>query len=175
MGRSALAPSRGSSLARGPRSAAASIPAISVLLATALSVLPIMSNHGWWPDAGLLMLIAWRLLRADAWPAWLAAPLGLVHDLLTGAPIGLAVTLWPSFMLAFDIIDRRTMWRDYWIEWVLAAIFVALFIVAQWQVAALDGAAVRFVNIAPSILVNAVCFPIAAYLVARLDRRRMGR
>ncbi len=175
MGRSALTPSRGSSLASGPKPAALSIPAISVLLATALSVLPIMSDHGWWPDAGLLMLIAWRLLRADAWPAWLAAPLGLVHDLLTGAPIGLAVTLWPSFMLAFDIIDRRTMWRDYWIEWVLAAIFIALFIIAQWQVAAIGGAAVHFANVAPSILVGIVCFPIAAYVVARLDRWRMGR
>ncbi len=172
---SALSLSHGSSLTRGPKRAALSVPAISVLVATALSVLPIMSDHGWWPDAGLLILIAWRLQRSDAWPAWLAAPLGLVHDLLTGAPIGLAVALWPTFMLAFDLIDRRTMWRDYWIEWVLAAIFIALFIVAQWQVAALDGAAVRFVNIAPSILVNAVCFPIAAYLVARLDRRRMGR
>jgi len=174
MGRSALAPSRGPSLTRGPKRAALSIPAISVLLATALSVLPIMSNHGWWPDVGLLMLIAWRMLRADAWPAWLAAPLGLVHDLLTGAPIGLAVTLWPSFMLAFDVIDRRTMWRDYWTEWVLAAIFVALFIVAQWQVAALDGAPVHFAKVAPAILVGIVCFPIAAYLVARLDRWRMG-
>ena len=175
MGRSALTPSRGSSLERGPKRAYLSIPAISVLMATALSVLPIMSNHGWWPDAGLLMLLAWRLLRADAWPAWLAAPLGLVHDLLTGAPIGLAVTLWPTFMLAFDIIDRRTMWRDYWIEWVLASIFIALFIVAQWQVAAWDGAPVQFANVAPSILVGIVCFPIAAYLVNRLDRWRMGR
>ena len=41
-------------------------------------------RRGWWPDFGLLMLIAWRLLRADAWPAWWAAPLGFVNDLVTG-------------------------------------------------------------------------------------------
>jgi len=175
MGRSALASSRGASLSRGPHPAALSIPTVSVLVATLLSVFPIVSNHGWWPDAGLLMLIAWRLLRADAWPAWVAAPLGLIHDLLTGGPIGLAVALWPAFMLALDVIDRRTMWRDYWIEWVLAAIFVGLFVVAQWQVAAWDGAAVRFSSVAPSILVGIVCFPIAAFIVARLDRWRMGR
>ena len=175
MSRSALASSRGASLSRGPHPAALSIPTVSVLVATLLSVFPIVSNHGWWPDAGLLMLIAWRLLRADAWPAWVAAPLGLIHDLLTGAPIGLAVALWPAFMLALDVIDRRTMWRDYWIEWVLAAIFVGLFVVAQWQVAAWDGAAVRFASVAPSILVGIVCFPIAAFIAARLDRWRMGR
>jgi len=175
MGRSALASSRGASLSRGPHPASLSIPTVSVLVATLLSVFPIVSNHGWWPDAGLLMLIAWRLLRADAWPAWVAAPLGLIHDLLTGAPIGLAVALWPAFMLALDVIDRRTMWRDYWIEWVLAAIFVGLFVVAQWQVAAWDGAAVRFASVAPAILVGIVCFPIAAFIAARLDRWRMGR
>ncbi len=175
MGRSALSPSRGSSLARGPHPAALAIPAISVVLAILLAMLPIVSKHGWWPDAGLLMLLAWRLLRADAWPAWAAAPLGLVHDLLTGAPIGLSVALWPAFMLAFDVIDRRTMWRDYWIEWVLASIFIGLFVVAQWQVAAWDGAAVRFSSVAPSIVVGIVCFPIAAFVVARLDRWRMGR
>ena len=175
MGRSALASSRGASLSRGPHPASLSIPTVSVLVATLLSVFPIVSNHGWWPDAGLLMLIAWRLLRADAWPAWVAAPLGLIHDLLTGAPIGLAVALWPAFMLALDVIDRRTMWRDYWIEWVLAAIFVGLFVVAQWQVAAWDGAAVRYASVAPSILVGIVCFPIAAFIAARLDRWRMGR
>ena len=67
-------------------------------------------------------------------------------------------------MLALDVIDRRTMWRDYWIEWVLAAIFIALFVVAQWQVAAWDGAPVHFANVAPAILVGIVCFPIAAFI-----------
>ena len=175
MGRSALSPSRGASLARGPHRGALAIPAISVLLATLLSVMPIVSVTGWWPDAGVLMLLAWRLKRADAWSAWVAAPLGLVHDLTSGAPIGLAVALWPAFMLALDVVDRRTMFRDYWIEWMLGAIFVAGFVVAQWQVAAWDGAAVRFVNVAPAILINIVCFPIAALLVAMLDRWRMGR
>jgi rod shape-determining protein MreD len=175
MARSALAPARGTSLTRGPRPASLSIPTISILAAMLVSLLPIVSKHGWWPDAGFLMLMAWRLLRADSFPAWVAAPLGLVHDLLTGAPIGLAIALWPTFMLALDIIDRRTMWRDYWIEWVLAAIFVSAFVVAQWQVAALDGAAVRFTSVAPAILVGIVGYPMAAFVAARLDRWRLGR
>jgi rod shape-determining protein MreD len=93
MGRSALSPARGAAIGRGPRRTSVAIPAISVGVAMLLSLLPIVSSHGWWPDAGLLMLLAWRLLRADAWAAWVAAPLGLAHDLLTGAPIGLAITL----------------------------------------------------------------------------------
>ncbi len=175
MGRSALAPARGARIGQGPRRAALVVPALSVILATLLSMLPIVSKHGWWPDAGLLMLLAWRLLRPDAWAAWVAAPLGLVHDLFAGAPIGLAITLWPMFMLALDVIDRRTTWRDYWIEWVVATLFIALFVIAQWQVAAWDGAALPFTSVAPAILVGVACFPIAAYIVGRLDRWRLGR
>ena len=38
-------------------------------------------------------------------------------------------------MLALDLIDRRTMWRDYWIEWVLAAVLIAIDEWLQWRVA----------------------------------------
>ena len=174
MARSALA-SGGTRLSRGPRPAALSVPALSVLLASLTSILPIVSMTGWWPDLGLLIFLAWRLLRADAWPAWLAAPLGLIHDLLSGAPIGLSIALWPFFMLALDVIDRRTMWRDYWIEWLLASLFIASAIMAQWRVAAWDGAAVPFAAVAPSILIAIFCFPLAAFVVSRLDRWRMGK
>lgn len=174
MSRSALTPG-GTRLSRGPHPLALSIPAISVLAASLTAVLPIVSATGWWPDLGLLFLLAWRLLRADAWPAWLAAPLGLIHDLLSGAPIGLSIALWPMFMLALDVIDRRTMWRDYWIEWVVASSLIALAVIAQWQVAAWDGAPVRFASVAPAILINIFCFPLAAFVVARIERWRMGR
>ena len=56
-----------------------------------------------------------------------------------------------------------------------AAIFIGLFVVAQWQVAAWGGAPVHFANVAPSILVGIVCFPIAAFIAGRLDHWRMGR
>jgi len=174
MVRSALASNR-SRLSRGPRPAALSVPAISVMVASLTALLPIISSSGWWPDAGLMMLLAWRLLRADAWPAWAAAGLGLFHDLVTGQPIGLSVALWPLFMLAMDIVDRRTMWRDYWLEWMVASLFLALSEVAQWRLAASEGAALPFSAIGPSILVSIFCFPIAAALVSRLDRWRFRR
>ena len=162
-------------LASGPRAGHQLVPAISVALASLLAVLPIVSAHGWWPNAGLLMLIAWRMLRADAWAAWVAALLGLWNDLVTGSPLGLSVALWTAFMLAMDVIDRRTMWRDYLIEWVLATLLLALAELAQWRVAALAGAPVRLASQWPALIVAALCFPIAAYLVRRLDRWRMGQ
>jgi rod shape-determining protein MreD len=120
--------------------------------------------------------VAWRLLRADAWPAWWAAPLGFANDLILGNPVGLSVALWAAMMIAMDILDRRTQWRDYWIEWAIAALFIALAEVAQWRVAAMVGALVPLgVTAGPATLVGILCFPGAAFVAARIDRWRLGR
>ena len=111
-----------------------------MVAASLLLALPIVSTSGWYPDFGYLFLLAWRLLRADPWPPWWAAPLGFVNDLFTGNPVGFSIALWSATMLALDLIDRRTMWRDYWIEWGLAALFLALNEWLQWRLAAVVGA-----------------------------------
>ena len=175
MVRSALG-TQGARLNKGPRAGAEFIPAITVVIGSLLSLLPIVSARGWWPDMGLLMLLGWRLLRSDAWPAWWAAPLGFVNDLILGTPIGLSVAIWAAIMIAMDILDRRTMWRDYWIEWAIAAVVIGLSEVAHWRVSGLLGAEVAFnSSTGPAILVGVLCFPIAAYIASRVDRWRLGR
>lgn len=175
MARSALTPT-GARLGKGPRAGADYIPATTVFAGSLLSALPIISSTGWWPDFGLLMLLGWRLLRADAWPAWWAAPLGFANDLIVGNPIGLSIALWTAMMIAMDILDRRTMWRDYWIEWAMAALLIGLSEAAQWRVAGLLGAPVPFSRaVLPAIIVGALCFPVAAYIASRIDRWRLGR
>lgn len=175
MVRAALGP-QGARLNKGPRTGAEYIPAITVAAGSLLSLLPIISVTGWWPDFGLLMLLGWRLLRGDAWPAWWAAPLGFINDLIVGNPIGLSVALWAAMMIAMDVLDRRTMWRDYWIEWAIAALFIALSEIAHWRIAGLLGAPVQFsVSAAPAILVGVLGFPVAAFIAVRIDRWRLGR
>ncbi len=176
MVRSALGSRAGVRLNKGPRAGADVVPAATVAAGSLLSLLPIVSATGWWPDFGLLMLLGWRLLRADAWPAWWAAPLGFLNDLILGNPIGLSVALWAAIMIVMDILDRRTMWRDYWIEWAIAALVIALSEIAHWRLAALTGAPVPFnLSVGPPVLIGVLCFPVAAYIASRLDRWRLGR
>ena len=119
--------------------------------------------------------MSWRLLRPDPWPAWWAAPLGLVNDLFTGYPIGFSIALWSATMLALDLIDRRTMWRDYWIEWVLAAVLIAIDEWLQWRVAGLVDAAPPISHMAPPFVISVCMFPAFAWVVARVDAWRLGR
>ncbi len=167
--------SSGRRIGQGPRTGASSIPAIAVIAASLLSALPIVSTSGWYPDFGFLVLIAWRLLRSDPWPAWWAAALGLANDLIIGTPIGMSVVLWSATMLLLDLIDRRTMWRDYWIEWGLAALLLLLGETFEYWVASLTGPVGPFASILPPLLIGIFAFPIAAWLVGRLDRWRLGR
>ena len=78
-------------------------------------------------------------------------------------------------MLALDLIDRRTMWRDYWVEWGLAALFLFVHEWLEWQIAAAVGAAVPFTRVLPPVLVAAFSFPVLAWFVSRIDRWRLGR
>ena len=160
---------------QGPLPFAQFLPAATVVLASLLTALPIVSTRGWYPEFGYLALLAWRLLRSDPWPAWWAAPLGLVNDLFTGQPIGFSVARWSATMLALDLIDRRTMWRDYWIEWILAAVFLFIHDWFDWQVASAVGARVPFTAVLPSTVIAVLTFPVVAWIVSRIDRWRLGR
>ena len=173
MVRAALTPPR--RIGQGPSPIAAYVPAATVVAASFLASLPIISTNGWYPDFGYLVFISWRLLRADPWPAWWAAPLGFVNDLFTGYPIGFSIALWSATMLALDLIDRRTMWRDYWIEWVLGAVLIAINEWLQWRVARLLDAAPPFTRMVPALAISVVLFPVVAWIVSRIDAKRLGR
>src|SRR5919202_6894907 len=147
MVRAALTPNR--RIGRGPSAFAAYLPAVTVVVASFLAALPIISTSGWYPDFGYLVFIGWRLLRANPWPPWWAAPLGFVNDLFTGYPIGISIALWSATMLALDLIDRRTMWRDYWIEWALAAVLLTIDEWVQWRLPAAVGGRIPFAKMLP--------------------------
>ena len=173
MVRAALAQKR--YINQGPVTGAQYWPAISVMIASLLVVLPIISMNGWFPNFGFLVLLAWRLLRADAFPTWWAAPLGLFNDLVIGSPIGLSVAVWTAAMLALDIADRRTQWRGYWLEWIIAGVLLLGEEAAEWRVAQIMGASMPFHTVVPPLLISILAFPIAAWIVARIDRWRLGR
>jgi rod shape-determining protein MreD len=164
-----------SRIGREPAPYAPYVPAATVVLASLLAALPVISNTGWYPDFGFLALISWRLLRADPWPPWWAAPLGFINDLFTGFPIGFSVALWSATMLVLDLIDRRTMWRDYRTEWVLAAVLLAIDQWLQWRLAALTGAGLPFSTMFPPLVISICVFPVSAWLVSRVDAWRLRR
>lgn len=148
------------------------IPAASVLLGSLTALLPGVALSPFVPPVGLIMLLAWRTLVRDLWPAWVALPLGFFDDLFSGQPLGSAMLLWTMVFLILDIFDRWMMWRDYRQDWIIASSLIAVVLIAGLGIANMAGGGTNIWVLLPQIFVSALCFPAAVRLCARLDQLR---
>ena len=151
------------------------VPVVSTLAGSLVQALPLVATAPVMPPLGLLMLIGWRLLRPELWLAWVALPLGAFDDLVSGQPLGSAATLWTASFLVLDMIDDRLIWRDYWIEWAVAAAIIGFCMAGAWAAAAFTAGTAAFDTIVPQMLVTILCFPAVVRLCAVLDRWRLRR
>jgi rod shape-determining protein MreD len=151
------------------------VPVGSVLLASLAPLLPEIATNTLLPPLGLMVLLAWRLLRDDLWPVWIALPLGLFDDLFSGQPLGTAMALWTIAFLGIDLIDTRLVWRDHWQDWGIAGLIIAAELTLALGIAHLTGGAMPFVLLLPQIAVSILLFPLVARSCAALDRLRLLR
>jgi rod shape-determining protein MreD len=151
------------------------VPVVATLAGSLLQALPLIATAPVLPPFGLLMLLGWRLLRPELWLAWVALPLGVFDDLVSGQPLGTAMALWTASFLLIDMVDDRLLWRDYWIEWAVATGLIAFCMAGGWAATAITSGAAPFGTIVPQMLVTILCFPAAVRLCAVLDRWRLRR
>lgn len=151
------------------------VPVMSVLLgSSAGAVLPIVAQSPVLPPFGLIILLAWRLLHPTMWPMWIGVTLGACDDILTGAPLGSAMFLWSLVLIGVEVVDRRIMWRDYWHDWLLVAVALALCILGGWLFAHLGGSRAPVTIVLPQILWSVLSYPLIVRVIARLDRWRIS-
>ena len=67
---------------------------LSVVLGSMTTLLPVVATVPFLPPFGLMMLLAWRLMRGDSMKVWMPVPLGFFDDMLSGQPLGSAMLLW---------------------------------------------------------------------------------
>jgi rod shape-determining protein MreD len=151
------------------------IPVASTIAASLLAALPIVAKSPLVPEFSLLVVIAWRLLRPEIWPAHMALPLGLFNDLVAGHPLGQSMALWTITFLAFDMMDTRLVWRDYLIDWLAASLAILFYTMGGWYVGRLMGSQIHFLIMLPQIGLSILAFPVVARIVLTLDRWRLSR
>lgn len=147
------------------------IPA-SVMAGSLLTIVPVIAPVPMLPPVGLLMLLAWRLRRPDLMRPWAALPLGLFDDVVSGQPLGSAITLWTICTLAIDVLDTRLVARDLWQDWLIAAAGAALCLIGGRLLAAPIGAHVELA-LAAQVAASAALYPAVARFCTWLDTRRM--
>jgi rod shape-determining protein MreD len=154
-----------------PPSRARPIPWMTVVAGSLLTALPVITIVPALPPFGLLMLLAWRLLARFALRPWAAAPLGFFDDLVSGQPLGSATLLWSLCFLAIEMVEQRLVFRDFWQDWLIAGGAIAFCIGVGRLIAVPVGAHVDTVLWA-QIVMAVMLFPLAARIVAWIDRKR---
>lgn len=150
------------------------IPIISVLLASLLTILPIIATQPILPPFGLLFFIAWRLLRPGLWPMWAGLPFGLFDDLFSGQPFGSAALIWSVAMIFIELLDNRAVWRDYWQDWLIASIIIIVALLSGLFINGLAFSAAGAATILPQIALSVLIFPLVVRICARLDKWRIA-
>jgi len=146
-------------------------PAVTVMVASLLTLAPLVASFPLLPPFGLLMLLGWRLAREEALPVWSPLLLGMFDDLLSGQPLGSAMLFWTLAFIAIDLFDARLVARDFWQDWLLAAGGIAGVLLFGRLVAVPLTAHVDTLLLL-QIAVSVMLYPVAALIVAWLDRER---
>ncbi|HYI47692.1 MAG TPA: rod shape-determining protein MreD [Allosphingosinicella sp.] len=152
------------------------VPSLSTGAAVLLgAIMPLVATAPLLPNLGFLMLITWRLVRPEIWPAQVALGFGLAADIVSGAPLGQSMLLWTLVFLGFDSLDSWLGVRDYWLDWGAAAAAILFHGLGVWYIALLMGSDTLLWIMVPQLVLSILAYPVAARLVLALDRWRLAR
>lgn len=152
---------------------AVALPWLLVMLGSLSPLLPLIASAPVVPPFGFLLLIGWQQLRPGLFPVWAGLPLGLFDDLFSGQPFGSAVLLWSAAMIGLDVLEARFPWRGFWINWVIAAGLIAVYLLLGVALSNLGGGHAPLAVLLPQLVVSILTYPLAARLVGAFDRLRL--
>lgn len=146
------------------------LPWTSVMAGSLLTIVPWSATLPLLPPFGLMMMLSWRLLAPMALRVWAPPLLGLFDDLLSGQPLGSAMLLWTGGYFLVDALQARSAVQDFWQNWMMAAVAIALVLALGRLVATPLDANVDTALLA-QIVIAVLLFPATAYGVAWIDAR----
>ncbi len=157
---------------RTARSARRFVPAITILLAAVLMLLPVPLAWGIMPQLALLLLIFWASVQPRLTPPWAMLLLGLCIDLLFGLPIGIWTVIFPAVTIAVGLLDVRLQAsRSFAVDWGLAALLVAVAMFLQWEFLQFSGRSAAGWPLLAQAGTTILAYPAVAAIAAHIQSR----
>lgn len=150
-------------------------PILSVFLGSLITILPFFSDLPILPPFGFMIFIAWRFLRPGMWPMWAGLPFGLFDDIFSGALLGSAALTWSIAMLIAEFIDSRIIWRDHMFDWLIAALFITIYLIASLLIISMIQPQPSILIIIPQIIFSIALYPLVVRFCAAVDKWRLSR
>lgn len=150
------------------------VPVISVLIASALTSLPFIVEQPFLPPFGLMVFLAWRLMRPGLWPVWAGLIFGMFDDCFSGQPFGSAALIWSLAMIGLELLDQRAAWRDHLQDWFIGSLVLLFSLISQWAIIAWAFTAPSLTALLPQMVISVLLFPLTVRFCARLDAWRLA-
>jgi rod shape-determining protein MreD len=151
------------------------VPVGTTIAASLLVLLPFVLSGPYVPDFGYLVFISWRLLRPEMWSARTSLGLGFLDDLISGQPLGQSMALWTITLLMLDFMESRAVFRDFWMDWLLASFLILFHTAGTWLIGLMMGGFVEFHVLWPQLALSILAYPVIARMIVLLDRWRLTR
>lgn len=145
---------------------------ITVMLVVLNAIpLPVPDYRSIVPLIPLMAIYYWALYRPDLMPIGAVFLVGILEDVLTGAPLGLNTLL---FLLVHSLIrSRRRMiaGKGFAVVWIVFMLVVLGAGIVSWLVASLlYDAPIRLEPVATQLMLTLVLYPCLAWLLIRVQR-----
>lgn len=151
------------------------VPVLTTVIAILLGLFPLIVTAPVIPDIGFLVLLSWRLLRPEIWMPTAALGFGLLDDLVSGHALGQSMALWTMIFLALDLLESRIDYKDFWLDWLFAAVAIIFHTGAAWYIGVLMDSPSPFGDLLPQIGFTILAYPVVTRIVLGLDRWRLDR
>ena len=151
------------------------IPWMMIVFFSTTPILPVIASSPVLPPMGFIVFLAWLLYRPGLLPFWAGIPLGFFDDLLSGQPIGSAVLLWSTTMLAAEVIEARFPWRAFRQDWLTAAGILACYLIFAAMISGVLPNVSLLIGLSVQLIVSILVFPLVVKLVSLLDQFRLRR
>lgn len=150
-------------------------PILSVLLGSFITTMPFFSNLTIIPPLGFMIFLAWRFMRPGMWPMWAGLPFGFFDDIFSGSPMGTATLSWSIAMLLAEFIDNRLIFRDQWLDWIIASSFIIIYSLFSLFIIGHIQAMPNIMIIAPQIILSIALYPLIVRFCASIDNWRLKK
>lgn len=150
------------------------VPPVTVVLGSMITALPIITDYPILPPMGLLVVLAWRLIRPGYWTVWAGFPLGLIDDIFSGQPFGSAAFLWSVVFILLEAIDRKAVSRDYWQDWLIASAATVFVLIGGMLIVDLQSNMLRLDLLVPQIVLSILLYPFIARFIGAIDNWRVA-
>ena len=157
--------------------AARLLPILTMLIAATITILPVRvpGYAALTPAFTLMAVYHWTIYRPDLLPALALFAVGLLEDLLTGAPVGAGALVLLLSRAAVLRYRRFFVNRAFPFVWSGFTLLAGIAMLALWALHCAINLSLLDVRstVFRTVLTIAV-FPVASFLLGRTQRRLMG-